>query len=417
MKKTIAAIMLVPLASACASINSSSYASHRVTDGILYKLPEKVYTATVTYSLDSCDSSPTGSGTTATPASVVKMSTDDLTIASALAPSSEQKDWYFINPAALNSVFSSIDPATIELNQGMLTKVGLKSKGMGTDVIKLAATVARVLDAPPTTVSCTTEARDALKSKADIETEIAALRSAIKAVEAAAPASLSEDQARLLERLDGQLTGAKARKAKHVEEKLTKKVTVQYRPGPDKNSHSAFPPAEAFSGWFGNTITKDWLKRKAAIAFAVANQVSTGSAAAPPSRGFGYNGIYYRRPAVADISAAFESGGIRTVHVLRGERIPQLGTLARVGVEGTVLGSRGVSLEFDADGDLKKYEMSSGSILADTESAAGSLITAAEGDPDKTELQKLTEEVDLLKKKKERIDAKAALEAATPSPQ
>jgi hypothetical protein len=417
MRKIIVVAMLVPFATACASINSSSYSNHRVADGILYKLPEKVYTATVTYSLDSCNPGllPTNANW-GTAGSVVKMSTQDLTIASSLVPSTAEEDWYFINPAALNSVFSSIDPATIELNQGMLTKVGLKSKGTMTDVVKLAASVARVFDSLPTTVNCTPGARDALKTKGEIDDQIAALKKAISAIETAAPASLTEDQARLLERLDGQLAAAKARKAKHVEEELTKTVAVLYRPKRDADSYSAAPPSEAFGGWFGTSITEGWLGSNAAIEFALKDPVKTGNTAAVPSRGFGYKGVYYRRPAVADLSASYTSGGITTVHTLRGERIPQLGTLARVAVEGTVLGSRGVALEFDADGDLKKYEMSSGSILTDAESAAGAIATAAEG-TDTSELEKLTEEVDILKKKKERIDAKAALDAAAPSPE
>jgi hypothetical protein len=313
-------------------------------------------------------------------------------------------------------VFSSIDPATIEMNQGMLTKVGLKGKGTITDVVKLAATIARAADRPPAEIKCTPDARDALATKVSLDTEITRLKDAIKAVEQAAPASLTEEQGRLLERLDAQLAAAKARKAKHVEDSLTKKVLVQYRP--DGGAALKPPlPLEAFSSWFGTTVTQEWLQANGAINFAVGKPVTTGPDAKPPSRGFGYKGIYYRRPAVADVTASYTAGKVTTEHILRGERIPQLGTLARVAVEGTVIGSRGIALEFDADGDLKKYEMSSGSILADAESAGSGLITAAEGDPDKTELQKLTEKVDVVKKKRELIEEQAKLDAVTVAPQ
>jgi hypothetical protein len=131
----------------------------------------------------------------------------------------------------------------------------------------------------------------------------------------------------------------------------------------------------------------------------------------------GYKGIYYRRPRSAQVTASYLAGtdkaskqDIRVTHFLDGERIPQIGTLARIGVEGTIWGSRAVAVEFDADGDLKKYEMSSTGVLTDIQTGASSIADRAEDD---TELERVTKEAELYKKKKEAKDAREAWEAAT----
>jgi hypothetical protein len=403
----------VLLCGGCATINSSSFSSAGASDGIVYKLPEKAYKTTITYELESC-------GTAAEP---VRVKVTDLTLASALQPSASTSDWYVIDPTALNSLFSSVDPATIELNQGMLTKVGLKSKGAATDVLKLAETVAGfVLDAEPARVSCTADASKALQDAVDLKTEIGHLQGDINRLDTATANGVTEDQMRRIERLDAKLAALKARRAKHIEESLTTKVELTYAPAACTESRCEtlkVPSQERFAKWFGNgSNVADWLGQNAVLTFAVApDSLVPGTAAAAPPR-MGYKGIYYRRPQTGRVTVSYLAGkdtatnqNLRVTHLLDGERIPQLGTLARIGVEGTVFGSRAVSLEFDADGDLKKYEMSSTGVLAEIQTSASGFATAAE---EETELARLSEKVDLAKKKKELIDAEAALEAAEP---
>lgn len=64
---------------------------------------------------------------------------------------------------------------------------------------------------------------------------------------------------------------------------------------------------------------------------------------------------------------------------------------------------------------MKKYQISSTVIATSLASATKDMVTAVEVTPKQAEIDELALEIELAKKKKELVDAQAALEVDTPS--
>src|SRR5262245_5815536 len=121
------AFALCVVVSGCAAtIASHSYDPSVAQDGIVYRLPVTELVVTATYEVQSW-------------APTVNARLAALTLASRLAPSSEDNDAYVIDPEALHTALGSVGPARVELRNGMLASVGITTTSDVGALISLAA--------------------------------------------------------------------------------------------------------------------------------------------------------------------------------------------------------------------------------------------------------------------------------------
>lgn len=407
--KLAAALAVTVMISGCAaSITSRNFDATKAGDGIVYKLPVREYSVAVTYELVSCNP--------------VKVSIADVAVNSELVPSTEHTDWFEIDPTTLAQFTSSVDPATIEFNKGMLSTVGLKTTGATTEVLALAKEIGLSLAAASGTVPVCTEAAVKKVTELDnLKKSIKGRADDLKKAEQQLIETPTRGAERRVKLIETRLAEARIAYAKTRDSALRKSIVYRISPkGPVPATnvtarHCDGPAEEELSEWFSNfAAAADELKKSFEACLFARDVRTDGVEAGRPSAEKPFPGVYYRRPATAVIVVEVATGGgapeFRVLDAT--QAIPQLGKLQRVEMKGTAFGSRNVSVAFDENGEIKKYELTSKGMAA---ALSGSLkeIDAAFAKPEKpSELEKLTDEVNLLKKKKELIDAKAALEAA-----
>jgi len=404
---TVLAAFAAVLATGCAaSIASRPYKGGTV-DGIVYKLPVREYTVAVTYELRACNT--------------LDVIATDIAVGSALVPSQDESEWFVIDPNELKKLGSSVDPATIELNGGMLSIIGINSTGSATQIVDLAKTAIKMFHLDATGSVCTKGAESAIADRVKADELIKVRRGEVAAAEEQMLGTPTQDNERRVKLARERLAEAQSGLAKHRDTLLKKTVRYRFMPpsaaacGDSQNCQdtSQCPKREELLDWFNNP---DF----AMSAFKVVLKVQgidrgTRKAVSAPASGEFYSGIFYRRPAYATVTIEVANGPANTAYRVMDARqaIPQLGILQRVEMKGTAFGSRNVSVTFDENGEIKKYVFTSKGMAEALTASLKGVGEAIEGEPDKTELEKLTEEVALLKKKKELIDAKAELEAAT----
>jgi len=415
----VGVLVIAAMAGGCAaSITSTPFVNSTVNDGVVYKLPVREFAVDVVYELVKCEPS-------------IEIEVVDLVVSSSLVPSEDVDDWYEIDVTTLNQIFSSVDPATIELNNGMLTTVGLKTTGAAAQVITLAKEVLEGLALDfQLEQQCTEGAKTALTAgnkKATVVTERIA---AADEAERAMLANATQDAERKVKVARERAAEATNQFVRFRDSMLRKKIVYRLRPGTAYNC--AWVPSQsndldAFCDWPVGQEVGDWfagvgplggelpqeLKNVLRAAMRVDPvQLSEQTKGSAPAERFA--GVYYRRPVSAVVVIQVPTGKAGRVFrvVDATQSIPQLGSLHRIELKGTALGSRNVSVSFDESGQIKKYEMTSKGI-AEAMTAATKEVESVFAKPAKpSELEALTAEVALLTKKKELIDAKAALEAA-----
>lgn len=421
------AVVPVLLGGCAASIQTALYDPQTASDRIVYRLPERQYAVTVVYELVECDAEPT-------------VRVESATIDSTLAPTESTDYWFTIDPRAFDRFLSSVDPATIELDRGMLTTVGLKTTGAlqeSIGVVKELASMA--LAETGSKVTCTEEARKALRTVAGLEAALKpsdgassspppTLADELAIARAAFMAAPTQDNARRLDRLAAEASAVAAKISAVRDQQLRLSWTFRLAPASSAVRVEATVPHAALAQWFdgmsgeaaaghaGDAKNAEAAPPKPDFALLdgsfkvslVATLASTPPvSAAKPTKDSPFDGLYYRRPALADVIVAVAGKSI----VRQGESLPQFGALQRVEMRGTVLGTRNVSVSFDAHGDLKKYEFTSKGMAAALAGTIKDARSAVATPPAPTELQQLTADVELLKKKKELIELKRALEA------
>jgi hypothetical protein len=330
-----------------------------------------------------------------------------------------------------------VDPATIELQKGLLTTVGLKSTGAATEALSLAraiAGVAALTAREDEGVSCTDAAKEALAEDKKSKQKVDEYTKKLGIADEEFFEKPSEDSERKLRILEARLKTARAERTKARDSALRKTIVYRLRPSPMTQAEreaaiktpraitlEAHPTRYELADWFSIDVTKtlpEALTKAFKATLTFTDLQNTGADAARPVKGKAFAGIYYRRPATANVvlSIAAQSGA-QNYRVLNGnELIPQIGSLQRVALKGRVFGSRNLSVSLDEHGDIKKYEVTSKGMAAAMTASLKQVEEAFAKPKEPTELEALTQEVDLLTKKKELIDAKAALEAATAAP-
>lgn len=385
-----------------ASISSRSY-EHRTGEGIIYKLPMREYVTTVTYELAACN-----------PA---KVGVVEFAVSSSLIPSDAESDWFEIDIRQLKKFISSVDPATIEMNRGMLTSVGLKTSGALPQVLAMAKELKAFAASAVGEMACSAGAQKAIELRDKAVNSLAKSQAELVKDEEAFRQSPTKENERRVKWTDARVSQSKATLSAIRESRLRKSVIFRLVPRPTdtQQKYCESPKPEAVADWITNGADAHAaLERTFRVCLGVESIHKVGTPVNRPSDDTPYPGVYYRRPGSARVTFDVATEGGQWVYrsLTAAEIIPQLGTLQRVELKGSAIGSRNVSVAFDENGEIKKYEVTSKGMAEALQASLKEAGAATTGTPEPSELEKLTADVALLQKKKELIEAKAALEAA-----
>lgn len=391
----------------CASVTSIPYSPDERIDGILYKLPATEIVGIGTWRLTNCER--------------VQLELEALEIAHRVVPDKDHRAWFIIDPDELHDLFTSVNPASIELRDGMLGEITYKATSELREIIKTGAGLAARIasggivgleNVPATTPACRPEIVEALKGKGGaVASATARLQAAEKdfaEVERRFLTTPNENLKLAVDHVTAKLAGARAALAAASADGLRLKAASTALPtrGDPALAFSAdLQPLETwFVPWGEGSGADKWLRGKVALTGDIVVTDDPGGAADEPVET--YPGIYYRVPVRGFVTVKDTAG--KQVRNLDAVPIAQLGRTARLKMQNIPFGSRGFTVKFDPSGRLQKFDATSTSIAKEAVATAAEARAAAQSGVG-AELQA---EIDLLKKQEEKIKAEQALKKA-----
>lgn len=381
----------------CASVTSKPYQASEGVDGVLYKLPATELVATSTWQLVSCNP--------------VRLQIEDIAVSYRIVADENIANWFVIDPDDLAGLFSSVDPARFELNNGVISKVSFKATSEVGPLIKesiglatrLVAQTGKSLAQERTEdFRCTDAAQmdfdTAIRSKNDAVNAIKKAKKAREELETRFYRTPSPALKLAVDRADSELAAAISRQNTLSASwpwikinSIARPDTTRYpKPCPEASNKAAVcfvfnPDVAPYRSRF-NDLTK--LERAVAVIGHMDAHPSGGSINFPSTDS--YRGLYYKLPAWKSVRISDEKEGFNRVV----ERMPMLhlGQLARVELSNGLFTNSGYEIAFDPSGGIATYSMTSSSTAKDAVTA----IRGAVEESDAARLQSLKMEADLL---------------------
>lgn len=426
-----AAVLSVGLSGCAAAIASRSYDPNVAQDGIVYRLPATEVVVAATYELQEC-----------TPA--LKIGLVGVTLASRLTPSTDDADAFVIDPEALHTPLGSVGPARVELRNGMLASVGITTTSDVGALIGLAAKTASLVGSGTRTTvvanECSPRAIAARAAYTEAKNEQKRLEDALEAADARFRTHPSENLQRLVTRLDAQIAAAQAGVRTIRDTQIRRTVQFVCTPvinrsatplriglqctgaaptwgqGPHaaEAAEAALAPSSAnFRAWTTSEVTPERyqsLMSDVTVSLAlIAAPAPNGGFAQRPTARTRRDGVFYRRPAsgylaIIPTNAAAASLAIDPTPV----SLPQFGQLSFLEMRGASVGGRSIAVAFDETGAIKTYEYTSTGAAREIMTATAEAAQTLHHD-EATDLQ---HQIDVLTRRRQLIEAQAALDAA-----
>ena len=379
----------------CASVTSKPYPASGGVDGVLYKLPATEIIAVSTWQIVRCNP--------------VRLKIEDIEVSYRTVADETIDNWFMIDPDDLAGLFSSVDPARFELNNGVISKVSFKATSEVGPLIKesigLAAKLAvsagkSFVQEPSEDFKCTDDAqRDfdiAIQSKNNAGNAIKEAKLARDGLQKRFYEKPSPALKLAVDRADSELAAAINRQNTLSASWPWIKINSIARPDTTRNATQCAqaqdlcfvldPDVSPYKSRFDD-LTK--LEGAVAVIGHMDAQDPPRISSSLPSAD-GYRGLYYKLPAWKRVVISDKKEKINRVV----ERTPMLhlGQLARVELSNGLFTNSGYEIAFDPSGGIATYSMTSSSIVKDTVTA----IRGAVEESDAARLQALKMKADLI---------------------
>ncbi len=395
------------LGGCAASISSAAFEPNDSAKAIVYRLPAREISVLATYELQDC--------------SPFAARLVGLSATTRLVPSADVSDAFSIDPKMMRTMFGSVNPAKLDLSNGIISSAGIKSTSDVASILSLgmktAATLGVFSSAPsadPNT--CTTAANEAMLLYREASAELKRITSEAELAEEIFRKSPTADNQRLVSRWDVALETAAADRRDIRDRSLRRQLDFRVRPtDPDCASKRGTPELCTFTAILAPSLSdfRNWITPEsssdglAKLAINVSAQAPASLERDTPLPQRPLPGIFYRNPTDGNLSVTPIDPAWSLLAIDVGQMsFPQFGSRAFVEMSGGRVGGRSVSVSFDESGRLKTYEST-------TQGAFKELVqSASDAAPNfkKDEIEDLQRQIDLATKKRELIEARKKLE-------
>ncbi len=392
------ALLSVGLHLACTArvISRPSSAVASGDDGTLYRLARTALDVEMTFELSACDVAPSRASASKQNLAVqpVRVSITPVAIPD---PDAE----FVVDNEALSTWLKTVESARFEMTKGMLTGVTYEAKDQARETVasgvKTLANVAKLMAPSPTALltgmqrsmrihqqsiefvearpTCSAAAREALAARSDLEGLRNALWPRWKAAVEALMKAASDDNAKIVARLDAQIQDVNTKltvlKAARLQRTATRRIVPSIPQEQVPTNLLLLPvklPKEALRDWVTDVNSLDTPALNAALGL----QVTFTASGNPPQfkserPWYGDDGkwrccsampgIWYRNPAEATVVVARTSDG---ASMLTAEDVPilQLGSVYRISIENRVFQHNVHRVTFSGEGQLATFEYS-----------------------------------------------------------
>lgn len=393
--------MSILLISACSTevkfvpINTS-----KPIEGVVYHLPATVMSFTPTYQLDECGSQP-------------RIKIAALEVKEEVGADRRPEATYILNHQLLTDWLKMIESAKIELHPtGTLKSVTYKAQDKTREVIKEAFGAAKSIalaasGLPPlpramksvagVSEYCNQATKDALTKKLALETKIEALKNKLDGELGGFASNPDAARSQTIDLIQNQLDKAIQRLAAIKSGQLQTSFSVKFFPLENQLVSQVSPKPHIFFKWFDNAVIANPSDIESLLKMNVTLKKSDLRTfqSCPTTKN---EGILYRIPDYYTITIEHDGRNAEVKEI----PILQLGCLARFEVKNGLWQNNVHEINFSGNGSLESFH------FADNAARAQQLlgtINDAVSEAGSFESQRLSQQAELDKKKKERLDA------------